>query len=187
MLAMRYSTDDAIAEVQDLQFGVPQTFNGDACLGKHAGIDFFVTYYRSIAAQSHGKPGRQDVSPLDFKRYLTNVVLSDVEGLNPIKLRVRLIGSHISATYGELRGKLIEEMDNPDAVKRISAMSLRCIQEQSPVLSITAGLGPGAAHLLAHACYFPLFNADGDVNMTLTVVFVERLTQTQQIAMHGAP
>ncbi len=180
---MHSGFDPAIEDINTLTFGAPQVFTGDACIGHHSGTDFFYRHYRSLCDKSHGCPQRQDISPRDFKGYVAHVVLSEIERLAPIRLRIRLIGSHVAAAYGEVTGQLVDEFASPEVGRRINTHSQMCADKNTPVLTVTTGLGARQEPLISRACYFPLFNHQGTACMIMTAVFVDRLTAARHIAM----
>ncbi len=180
---MQSSLHTTFSKTGDVEFGDPIIYRGQDVKGHHGGVDALYDYYISVKARAGGRPQRRHIHPADFKTYLPNIVLINIDTLDPLVLRVRLAGTHVSSVYGEITGDLIENLSNTAAIDRINRMSALSIETDQPILCITPGLAPDIKHLIAVAMYAPLYDDAGTPNMIFTAVFVEKLSAEQQIAM----
>lgn len=139
-------------------------FEGEAIFGHTPVIDSFLTYWRS-KRQGDRLPTRADIAPRELGRDLPHAVLMDVieapGELASFQLQVRVIGSHVAESYGEIAGKDIADMANRATARRIYRMSALVIDHRAPAMMRVRGLAPGREHMEAFALYMPL-GADGD-------------------------
>lgn len=67
-------------------------------------------------AERKGIPSRKDFDPMEFARFLPNVMLTDVTG-DPYNFNIRLAGTKISENLGErVEGKEIRELRSGEAM-----------------------------------------------------------------------
>ncbi|WP_374762801.1 PAS domain-containing protein [Yunchengibacter salinarum] len=139
-------------------------------------VDRMLAHWHGIRPGS-GLPTRQDLRPQAIPRLLPHLVIMDLvsgPGLNgePFGLHVRLIGSHVTAHFGELTDRRIERMENRDAARRIYHMADRVIASRDAALSVVRGIAPGREGLMAAALYLPFSGVDGKVDKVVTMVHV---------------
>lgn len=159
----------------DATFGDYALYTGEAISGRNRVVDYFHAFWCSLCTDGR-KPSRADVRPSDMKQFLNRIVLMDIEPRGTeFSLLVRLIGTHVAAFYGEIAGKHIEDMDNPDAVKRIYESCSKAIKNQEPVLSVTAGISKNKEHLEGFALYMPLFDDAGAIHKIMVAVDIRTL------------
>lgn len=157
--------DDSLAVlVETTPLPEVQLFEGPGILGHSPAIDAFLDHWQT-RRQGDRLPTRADLEPQKLGRYLPHAVLIDVietsGEFTSFRLLVRLIGSHVAESYGEITGKDIAEMGNRAAARRIYRMSALAIERRRPVLSRVRGFAAGREHMEAFALYMPL-RADGD-------------------------
>ncbi len=157
----------------DTRFGEQMLFRGSDILGHNKPADFFYNFWQDL--NKDGKlPSRKDIHPRHLIKYLENVVLMDCEfnSHGKLILHMKLMGTHVTAHYGELTGKTLDDMTNKDAVRRINHTSQLVITEKQPILGITPGYTNEKLFMEAAAIYLPLFNDKGDVNKIMVSVDV---------------
>ncbi|WP_262693174.1 PAS domain-containing protein [Kordiimonas aquimaris] len=155
---------------QQISFGDFQLLTGEAIDGRNKMVDFFMSMWREKGGPTH-KIMRQDINPVEMKRYLEHLVILDVEHAdNDWALRVRLIGGYVANFYGELAGKDVREMKNTQAISRIYQACARVLETKSAVLTTSPAFAPERLHLEAIALYMPLFDAKAKVEKVLICV-----------------
>lgn len=163
--------DSLVALVETSPLAGIQLFEGDEIFGQSPVIDGFLSYWQRKRTGER-LPTRADLDPRELGRLLPHAVLMDVieepGEIAPFRLRVRLIGSHVAESFGEITGQDIAEMSNRAAARRIYRMSAVAVERRAPVLSRVRGFAPGREHMQAFALYMPL-RADGD---GITKIFV---------------
>ncbi|MBL4837053.1 MAG: PAS domain-containing protein [Kordiimonadaceae bacterium] len=156
----------------DIIAGVTHLYFDDEIYGHNAVANYFYTFWCSLTAEGH-KPCRADFRPSRFKEFLDRVVMLDVgEMEGHLRLHVRLVGTHVSAFYGEIAGGDIDAMENTEAVNRIYESCSQVIESEKPVLRITTGIAQDKIHLVGHTLYMPLFDNKGAVVKLLVCVDV---------------
>lgn len=175
---MLLSLKRQLEQISSVRFQDFELFSGEAIHGQHPGIDFFIDYWERLHQLGATHPRRADIKPKDLVRYLPHFVLMDIEDEDDLKIRIRLIGTHVATFYGEITGQLIEEMPNEGAVRRIKTLSRLILDEREPKLSITPGFGERQKHLVAYSVYAPVFSENGAVKHIMLGSFVELLSQT---------
>lgn len=93
-------------------------------------------------------PARADIDPANFKRFLPNVILTDIES-DPFRVRYRLCGTKVAEFCGNLTGRYLDEVASSDVWS--AAAYLRQYQiaaaECRPVFSFDTMVGQfGARH-----------------------------------------
>ena len=152
-------------------------YRGSEIKGRNKAADFFHTFWCALCKDGH-KPSRSDIKPAAIKQFLNRVVLMDVLGEQPdFQLVVKLIGTHVTAFYGELSGMDINAMPNKEAAKRIYKTCEQVLQHAEPVLSVTTGISRDKIHLEAFALYMPLYNDDGKISKIMAAVDIKSLLQ----------
>ena len=58
-------------------------------------------------------PARADIDPANFKRFLPNVILTDIEQ-DPFRVRYRLCGTKVAEFCGNLTGRYLDEVATTD-------------------------------------------------------------------------
>ena len=135
-------------------------------------MDFFLDFWRRNGGADKSV-SRADISPAEMKQYLEHIVLLDVgRDRDTWNLNVRLIGSHVSAFYGEITGKDVREMKNSKAVERIYFICGKVLERNEPVMTLTPAFAPDKLYMEALALYMPLFNKDGEINKIMVAVQV---------------
>lgn len=154
------------------RFGEFSLYSGPEVTGKNAIVDFFFNYWDSKHSKDH-LPTRADIRPSEVAKHLDHLVIMDIEReKEDFALKVRLIGTHVANFYGEISGKDIKAMQNPNAVNRIYHLSGLVLTQKTPQLSVTPAFAPDRQYLEAYALYLPLFDASGDVKKILVAVDV---------------
>ncbi len=157
---------------------------GDFTIYDYAEIDsplemvkFFLDFWRAKGGEDKTIT-RADISPMELKQYISQVVLMDVvrEG-NGWKLIVRLIGGHVSGFYGEITGKDVREMDNTKAIERIYSVCSRMLETEKPIYTVAPALSPDRSYMEALALYLPLFDDEGKINKIMVAVHVSAPTR----------
>lgn len=165
------------ADAKGAQFGDYTLLTGEDIRGRNRVTDYFHSFWCDLCTDGH-QPTRADVRPANMKQYLNRLVLMDVEPRDEeFGLLVRLIGTHVAAFYGEIAGKHIDDMDNPDAIKRIYRSCEKTIKSAEPVLSVTAGIAKNKNHLEGFALYLPLFDESGSVHKIMVAVDIKSLVK----------
>lgn len=119
----------------------------------------------------HGRlPSRADIEPANFKRILPNVILADIESA-PFRVRYRLCGSRVVEFCGNLTGRYLDEVGDPDLWS--AAAYLRQYQiaaeEGRPVFSHDRLAGQFGARHLFQTGIWPLASDGQDVDMCIAV------------------
>jgi len=174
--------DSLVTLVETTPFPEIQLFEEDKILGHTPVLDSFLRHWGS-RRQGSRLPTRADLEPQKLGRHLPHAVLMDVIDtpgeFASFRLQVRLIGSHVAESYGEITGQDIGEMANRAAARRIYRMSALAIERRRPVLSRVRGFAAGREHMEAFALYMPL-RADGDgIAKLFVAVDVRLLSETE--------
>lgn len=122
---------------------------------------------------------RSDVSPVKLKGYLPRITI-----LEPIfdstgkvsDARYRLMGTEISALYGEATGKLVSQYHGDEVCGRVAEISNHCIEQRAPALGLSKALSNGRSFVNVSVLYFPLSADQKTVNQFLIYSAVERVS-----------
>lgn len=165
---------DLFGLFRDTAFDKLRVVAGAEMDGVRPVTDAFLAYWRGKTRADGGLPARRDIQPAEIPELLPHAVLLDVVPgeADARRLLTRLIGTHVSAYFGEITGRDIAAMSNAEAAKRIYHMAEGVIAERAPALSVVHGLAPGRMHLDAYAVYMPLAADDGRVRMLFVGVEV---------------
>lgn len=151
------------------------TFIGEEINGQNKAVDFFHSFWCELNATGK-KPSRADIRPSALKQFLNRVVLMDlVQDPNRFRLKVKLIGTHVAAFYGEISGMDIDDMPNDAAAERIYNTCNHVLEHSEPVLSVTTGISKDRVHLEAYALYLPLYNEAGQIDKIMAAVDIKSL------------
>ncbi|NVJ71263.1 MAG: PAS domain-containing protein [Alphaproteobacteria bacterium] len=120
---------------------------------------------------------RADVAPSSLGRYLPHITilepLYDDAGL-VVDARYRLMGTEISALYGEATGKLVSDYHGEDVRRRVCKISNHCLESGKPALGLSKALSDGRQFVDVSVLYFPLSADDETVDQFFIYSAVER-------------
>jgi len=154
-------------------------FEAENVKGLNPVTDVYYEYWSSKCQQDR-IPARQDIRPEELRQHLPHAVLMDIlEESGPyqdFRLKVRLIGTHVAAAFGEITGQDIADMTNTAAARRIYRMATLAREKRTPVLSHVRGYAPGREHMEAFALYMPL-SETGEVVDRIFVAVDVRLAE----------
>lgn len=166
----------AIQPSQDMT-GIYKLYLGKKIRGRNKATDFFHQFWCDLSEGGY-KPTRADIRPSNLKQFLNRVVLMDVVPTNQdFGLKVKLIGTHVTAFYGELSGMDIHDMENKEAAKRIYKSCATMLKQSEPVLSVISGISEDKVHLEAYALYMPLYNDAGKIDKIMASVDIKSLSK----------
>ncbi len=135
-------------------------------------VNFFLDLWRDKGGETKSVT-RADINPMEMKKYLEHIVLMDiVHDGDSWNLMVRLIGSHVTAYYGEITGKDIRDMGNTKAIERIYYAARHIMETERPMLTILPAYSTDKSYMEAVALYAPLFDNDKNVAKILVAVNV---------------
>jgi hypothetical protein len=161
--------------VTDAELGEFTELSGAAIEGRNRVVDFFYHYWRDKHQSGH-LPCRADIRPMEISRYIDHTVIMDVTGgLPDFRLTVRLIGTHVTAFYGEITGKDVRLMTNRNAAERIYHICTKVLASGEPQLTVTPAFSPDRQYMEAYALYMPLYGENGAVDKILVAVDVRSL------------
>lgn len=108
---------------------------------------------------------RRDVSPAALRTYLPRITLLEPvydDDSQVVDARYRLMGTEISALYGEATGQLISDYHGDRIRDRVCRISNACIGSKGPMLGLSKALSGGHHYMDVSVLYFPL-SEDGEV------------------------
>jgi len=124
-------------------------------------------------------PNRAAIDPANFKRILPNVILTDIEH-HPFRVRYRLCGTRIAEFCGNLTGRYLDELQNPDLWS--TAAYLRQYQiaahDCRPVFSHDWMTGQFGAHHHFQTGIWPLASDGRTVDMCVAVEDYHKLRRS---------
>jgi hypothetical protein len=161
--------------VTEAELGEFTELSGAAIEGNNRVVDFFYRYWRNKKRDGH-LPCRADIQPMEISQYIDHTVIMDVTGSLPdFQLSVRLIGTHVTAFYGEITGKDVGEMSNQNAAERIYHICSKVLASGEPQLTVTPAFSPDRQYMEAYALYMPLFGENHTIDKILVAVDVRSL------------
>ncbi|MCK0068088.1 PAS domain-containing protein [Kordiimonas laminariae] len=123
---------------------------------------------------------RRDLNPAELRSYLTYFMLLECEftegsaGQVISEAHVRLMGTDVSAVYGDGTGQKLSDFHGVAALERFKRVTEYCIQERTITVARSAAFNRGRPNWDVTALYVPFSDAE-DKNVTQILVFTDVL------------
>tara|TARA_R110002167_G_scaffold121454_3_gene299695 strand:+ start:1545 stop:2180 length:636 start_codon:yes stop_codon:yes gene_type:complete len=112
-------------------------------------------------------PSRSDVDPLDLRSHMGSLILIDVEH-EPLRLRYRLIGTHITTAMArDSTGKYYDEIYPPEILAHIYDSFRWIFDHKKPLRTFGQAFYPDKNFYEYESLNMPLSDDDDVVNMVL--------------------
>ena len=112
-------------------------------------------------------PSKTAFPPHEIRPWLGHVLLVDVDQ-NPVRFRVRLMGVNLVAYAGtDHTGRWLDEIFDPEQVKRLTAPHFKCLETKAPHYDVTAIIKDGSEKMLLHRVHLPCADDGSTVNVIL--------------------
>lgn len=124
-------------------------------------------------------PYRSDFDPRTLKPVLRNIVIVErVCGHGRTRLRLRLIGSEISALFGEHTGRHLDEAVPPALLPRWETIYDAVLDSGRPLRVVSNYDHPRVNYLSGESLIAPMLDAGGNPTMLLICAYFRRTKET---------
>ena len=125
-------------------------------------------------------PGRSDIDPANFKLILPNVILAEIEQ-DPFRVRYRLCGSRIAEFCGNLTGRYLDQIGDPNLWSAAAYMRQYqvVVRDARPVFSHDWMIGQFGARHQFQTGIWPLSTDGHRVDMCVAVEDYLKLRRTE--------
>lgn len=112
-------------------------------------------------------PSRSDFDPIDIPEVLPHLSLMEVVHGEPMRFRVRLMGTALVERYGEHTGQYMDEVGFGDAYEDVAYSYKACARMGQPQFSETEYWTDMRRYFRVSRLVLPLSEDDRTVNMVL--------------------
>jgi len=125
--------------------------------------------YWCLKRGSRAMPGRQDIDPIELKRLLPHLLLTDVIDGGK-RFRFRLVGTAIQEAFGRnMTGFHIDEVMTSPYLEFISALYRDIVEKQKPIYSESTYYSQHTVGMRAERLMLPLASDGATVDMVVSI------------------
>ncbi len=128
-------------------------------------------------------PQRDRLSARVLKAHLAQIAIFERASAEPLRYRVRLMGTKLAQMLGDMQGKCLEDVTAPETAERWHAVLELVLAEKRPLRFFNRVAYIGREHLQAESFGAPLAESGGAIPMVLVgAVFKTNFSAGAEVA-----